>query len=343
MPNVQSTSLVTDLASPPDFSQTYFDKLLLSRAMYYFYHSRWATSRPLRQKTGLNVVMRRYLHLNPQITALTQGEPPEGKIPALDDYTAALSQFGDFISTTDFAEMTATDPFLNEFYELLGEQAGYSVDTIYRNVAVAGTSNIIYTNGTARTAVTSILDNNDLDRMIRSLSSVGGRTMIGGMAVSQANSNMYPVLPGYPCVIHPNTYHDIQNISGFRSVETYKAAGNMMEGEVGRYRQLVFFVAPDADSLGAGARVFTSGGGTSSAVDNTAGTVDVYASIVFAKDGFTIVPLDGTSTRTITKERGSAGTADPLSQISTMGWITSITSLRTNESWLGRFESAASL
>ena len=343
MADVKSTSLVTDLATSPEVTQTYFDKVLLSRTEYYQYFSRWATSKPLKQKTGKNVIFRRYLHLNPSIAALTEGVAPEGKIPNLDDYTAVLSQYGDVIATTDFAEMTQTDPFLNEFYELLGEQAGYSVDMIYRDVAQAGTGNVIYANGTARTSVTSIVDNNDLDRMIRSMKNNGARMMIEGMAVSGANSNMFPVMPGYPCVIHPNFYHDVQNVSGFRSVETYKSGGGMMPGEIGRYRNLVFFEAPDPDTLGGGAKVLTGAGGTSSAVDNTSGTADVYLSVVFGREGFTIVPLDGTSTRTVTKDRTSGGPANPLNQVGTMGWITSITSLRTNENWLGRFETAASL
>ena len=343
MADVKSTSLVTDLASPPDFSQTYFDKLLLARSEYYNFYSRWATKRPLKQKTGKNIVFRRYLHLNPMITALVEGEPPEGKTPNLDDYTATLSQYGDVIAITDFAEMTATDPFLNEFYELLGEQAGYSVDILYRDVAAAGTGNAVYSNGTARTSVTTILENNDLDRMIRSLRNNGAKMLLSGAGVSSANANMFPIKPAYPVVVHPNVMHDIQNISGYRSSEEYRNAGAMAPDEEGRYRNLAFFVAPDPDSLNAGAKVITSGGGTSSAVDNTSGTVDVYLSVVFAKDGFTVVPLDGTSTKTVTKPRGSAGTADPLNQLMTAGWITSLTSLRTNESWLGRFESGASL
>ena len=143
MADVKSASLVTSLATQPDVTQTYFDKLLLSRAEYYNYHSRWAMSRPLKQKTGKNVIFRRYAHLNPAIAALSEGIAPDGKIPTLTDFTALLSQYGDVIATTDFAEMTATDPFLNEFYEILGEQAGYSVDIIYRDVAVAGTGNVI--------------------------------------------------------------------------------------------------------------------------------------------------------------------------------------------------------
>lgn len=343
MSDFKTTSGVTSLSSQPDVTQTYFDKLLLSRAEYYNFHSRWATQKSLKQKQGKNIILRRYAHLNPMIAALTEGLPPDGKVPTLTDYTAVLSQYGDFIAVTDFAEMTATDPIMNEFYEILGEQAGYSVDIIYRDVAVAGTGNVIYSNGTARTAVTTIMDNNDMDRMIRSLGANGAKMAIKGSEVASANSNMYPVMPGYPCVIHPFVYNDIQNLSGFRSVETYKAGGGAMEGEVGRYRNLVFFVAADPDSLGGGAKKITSGGGASVSVDNGGTNANVYLSPVFGRDGFTIVPLDGTSTRTITKDRETGGPSNPLNQVGTMGWITTLTSLRTNENWLGRFETAASL
>ena len=343
MPDVKSTSLVTSLATNPDITQTYFDKLLLTRAEYYSYHSRWATARPLKQKTGKNVVFRRYTHINPAISALVEGVPPAGQIPPLTDFTAVLSQFGDVIATTDFAEMTQTDPFLNEFYEILGEQAGYSVDMIYRDVAVSGTGNVIFANGTSRANISSILDNNDLDRIQRSLIAVGARMMIDGAGPTSMNSNMMPVLPGFPVVIHPFIYNDLQNISGFLSVEKYKTSGGMMPGECGRYRNLVFFLAPDPDSLGGGAKVVSGAGAASTSVDNKAGLANVYLTLAFGREGFTIVPLDGTSTRTITKGRTEGGPANPLEQVGTMGWITSLTSLRTNENWLGRIESAASL
>ena len=112
---------------------------------------------------------------------------------------------------------------------------------------------------------------------------------------------------------------------------------------MGRYKNLVFFVAPDPDGLGAGAKVFTSSGATSSVVANTSGTADVYTILAFGEEYFTQVPLDGESTGTIMKKVGSAGTADPLNQVGTVGWKNTSTRLRTNENWGGRIECAVSL
>lgn len=345
MPTTLSTNLVTSLASPPDVTQTYFDRVLLSRAKYYMYHSRWAATRSLKHKQGKNIIFRRYAHLAIAIGALNESVPPSGKVPVNTDFTALLSQFGDVVVVSDLTEMTQADPVMNEFYELIGVQAGISMDTVERDVAVAGTSNIIYSNGTARTSLNTIIESNDCDRLIRSMMNSGARTPIGPITGVGNAMGGYPQMPAYPVIIHPNVYFDLQNVSGFSSREKYAGAmaSDLLGDEVGRYRQLAFFVAPDPDTLGAGARVITSGGAASTLVDNTSGTTDVYLCQAFGEDYFTTVPLDGESTRTITKGLGSAGTSDPLEQLQTMGWKNTSARLRTNEAWGGRIECGAGL
>ena len=76
---------------------------------------------------------------------------------------------------------------------------------------------------------------------------------------------------------------------------------------------------------------------------NTAGTVDVYTIMLFGKHGFTKIPLDAASLKMIRKSLGSAGTADPLDQVQTMGWKETSARLITNQNWLVRIECAASL
>ena len=342
MATMTSTGFVTSLTSPPDPTQTYFDTALLMNSEYYLFHSRWASKRGLSKRTGKNIILRRYALFAIAIGQLTEGEPPTGKTLANTDFTATLVQFGDFAALTDFAEMTQADEVLNVAVDKLGRQAGYTMDAVDRDVAVAGTGNVIYANGTARTALTSIIDGNDLDRLIRSLQNNGARMMIKGTA-AQSGEGTYPTMPGYPCITHPSVLFDLQNLSGYRSVEQYKSGGGTFEGEMGRYKNLVFFVAPEPDTLGGGAKVFTNAGGTSSVVTNTSGTADVYTILAFGEEYFTQVPLDGESTGTIMKKVGSAGTADPLNQVGTVGWKNTSTRLRTNENWGGRIECAVSL
>ena len=160
---------------------------------------------------------------------------------------------------------------------------------------------------------------------------------------AQVAEGTRPAMPGYPCIISPFLYYDIQNVSGWQSANTYKSSSGEFNEEVGRYKNLVVFVAPDAENVGAGAKVFTSGGATSSLVTNTSGTADVHTLLAFGEEGFTEVPLDGESTGTIMKPLGSAGSADPLNQVGTAGWKTTSARLITNQNWGGRIESAVSL
>lgn len=338
MANVGTASLVSDLSPEPGVTQAYFSRKMLKRAIQKNHHGRWANSVELPSNEGTTVVMRRYLHLALALSPLTEGIPPSGKTPDLDDYQATLVQHGDFIAITDKARWTQKDPFINEFTMLLGQQEGMSIDAVDRDTAVAGT-NVFYANGTQRTDVTEIPDFNDFDRIIRSLQDNGAETLLSGNS-NNDSENSYPVAPAYPGITMPAVMFDVQNINGFKYSWEYKGA---TEGEAGRYKDLAFFPAPDVSSLGAGAKIYASAGGSSTLVKNSAGTVNVYTILFFGANGFTKIPLSGKSSSFIAKPLGSAGAADPLDQISTLGWKTIGARKRTNENWLARLECAASL
>ena len=338
MPVVTTTNTVTDLATSPDVTQTFFSKKMLTRARYYDYFSKYAEDIDVPQNAGFNVIVRRWLHLAMQITALTQGVPPGGKTPALDDFQAQLIQLGDFIANSDFMKWTEVDPALNEWVTLLGEQAGYSVDTVRRNSADAGT-NVQYSNGTARTHLTSVVSGNFYDRAQTTLMANGAEMPIGPMAASTGIGTA-PTLPGYAAIIHPFTYRTVKNLPGFC---TPAMNARMPEGCVGCLGMIYFYVSPDPSSVGAGSRVRTGAGGTSSTVRNTSGTADVYEDIIFSKRGFNAVKLSGKSLQFIAKPVGSAGALDPLEQVGTNGWKWLGTQLRTNENWLLRAEHCCEL
>ena len=338
MATVVSANTVTDLAVNPDATQTHFSRKLLTRAKYYDYFGRWAEDIPLPMNEGLNVIVRRWLHLAMALSPLTEGVPPGGKTPALDDFSATLAQYGDFIAASDFMRWTEIDPALNDWVSLLGEQAGYTIDTINRNTADAGT-NVQFSNGTARTQVTAIVNGNFYDRAQTTLMANGAEMPIGGGA-SSTGVGTAPTLPGYPCVIHPFTYRTVKNLAGF--INPAQNA-RMPEGCVGNLGMIYFYVSPDPSSVSAGSRVRTGAGGTSTTVRNTAGTVDVYEDIFFSRRGFNNVKLSGKSLMNYVKPVGSAGALDPLEQVGTIGWKATKTQLITNQSWVLRAEHATEL
>ncbi len=338
MPAVISSNLVTSLSPAPDFSQTFYAKELLLRAKYRDYYGRWADSVALPANKGKYIAFRRYAHLALALSPLAEATAPAGKTPTLTDYQATAYQYGDYIALSDFAEMTGIDDYQRHWAGMLGEQMGYTLDAVNRDVAVAGTT-VIYANGTQRTDVNTVVDGNDLDRAIRNLSNYAGEKLLAGNG-GTTTVGSYPIMPAYPAVTLPDVMFTLQNISGFRWASEYRGAA---EGEVGRYKTLAFFEAPDPSSLNAGGKKWANGGGTTNAgIKSTGGSsADVYSIMIFAKHGFTVVPVNAGSSKMFRKPLGSAGTGDPLDQIMTMGWKNTSARLITNQDWLVRVECAA--
>ncbi len=66
---------------------------------------------------------------------------------------------------------------------------------------------------------------------------------------------------------------------------------------------------------------------------------DVASTLVLGKDAYGVIDLEGKNVRAIIKNRGSAGTADPLDQISTVGWkVAGFAAKILQDAWLVRIE-----
>ena len=74
-----------------------------------------------------------------------------------------------------------------------------------------------------------------------------------------------------------------------------------------------------------------------------ASKIDVYSTLVFGKDAYVTVEIEGEGTQTIVKGFGSGGTADPLNQRATQGWKTTHGVGIIGQTRMVRIESASSL
>jgi N4-gp56 family major capsid protein len=358
MATIKSTDLVTT-TSGLDPTQTFYFRELLSRSKPKLWYSKWADTKALPAKSGKTVIMRRYAHLPLAQTPLAEGVPPAGRTPTLLDHTATVSQYGDFIALTDFAEMTGIDDYQTHWAGLLGDQMGMTIDAIDRDVATAGTS-VVYQTATSRVAQNAIFTAPTLDKMIRMLKNNGAEKMLAGNAGTTTVGTV-PTLPAYPCITTPDVMYTIQGLTGYRSAQEYRGG---MDGEVGRYKDLAFFEDPDSASTfaaglntaglataltgvgAAGGKIFYSLGATGVTttmknIDTT--NADVYTITAFGKHGFTVIPCNNLTSKLIRKPFGSAGTGDPLDQVSSMGWKNGSARLLTNPLWVVRGEATAAI
>ena len=154
----------------------FYDRVLLDRALPLLLHARYGQVRDIPRGNTDVIKWRKYGSLAAATTPLSEGLTPDGSSLSITDATATVKQYGDFVTFSDFLQMTTLDPLLIEAAEVLGEQAGDTLDQLCRDVMVAGTA-VHYSDATspqvnaARTDVTSddVIDEVDLNKVIRTL------------------------------------------------------------------------------------------------------------------------------------------------------------------------------
>ena len=69
---------------------------------------------------------------------------------------------------------------------------------------------------------------------------------------------------------------------------------------------------------------------------------DVYSTLIIGADAYGVTTVEGGGLKTIIKQLGSAGSADPLDQRSTSGWKAIHTAKILSEEFMVRIESKTS-
>lgn len=307
----------------------FYDRTLLFRAVPLFLHTRWAQVRDIPRKAGTTTIkFRRYGNLTAATTALSEGITPTGSQLSVTDITATVLQYGDYVTITDVLDYSSQDPVLMEAAEILGDQAGDTLDQLTRDVLAAGTN--VYYGGSGHTlrsqvAAGEIITDTLIKKTVRLLKNNKARRMTK-MVNATTGYNTTPLNASYIGICHPNTTYDLKGITGWTSVEKYASTAGIMEGEVGKYDEVRFVESPNA-------KVFTGQG---------SGSIDVYATLIFGSDAYGTTRISGEAMKNIVKPLGSAGTSDPLDQRATSGWKATFVAKILNDAFLVRVEHAVS-
>lgn len=307
----------------------FYDRTLLFRAVPLFVHTRWAQVRDIPRKAGTTTIkFRRYGNLTAATTALTEGITPAGSQLSVTDITATVLQYGDFVTITDVLDYSSQDPVLMEAAEILGDQAGDTLDQLTRDVLAAGT-NVYYAGASSTSRVTvgatDLITLVFVQKVVRLLKNNKARRMTK-MVDATTGYGTSPLNASYIGIVHPNTTYDLKGLTGWTSIEKYASTASVMEGEVGKLDEVRFVETPNA-------KVFTGAG--------EAG-IDVYATLIFGSDAYGTTRISGEAMKNIVKPLGSAGTADALDQRATSGWKAAFVAKILNDAFLVRIEHAVS-
>lgn len=232
---VELNTNTTTQAGLSDENKTFWDRALIVLAGPELVHDQFAQQRDIPKGSGKTIEFRQFDPL-PEITApLTEGVTPGGQELSVRAATAAVSQYGGYVTTSDVLDMTALDPVVNEATRLIARQAGETLDTITRDVVNAGT-NVIYARGvtsgsanasapTSRSALgyTSAATNHNL-----SVSDVK-------LAVRTLKRQDAPRIRGdYVAIIHPDVAFDLMRDPEWLAPRQYCDPKDLYAGEIGK-------------------------------------------------------------------------------------------------------------
>lgn len=273
--------------------QTYYDKKLLLNAKPNLVHQRHGQAVVLPKNSGKTIQFRKWTPFAARTDALIEGVVPEGQSLEMSAVLAEVMPYGGYVAVSDMLDLTALDPVINDSVELMGDQGGLTLDTLTRDIISAGT-NVQYAGGAASRAglgTSANLTVNEIRKAVRTLKKNRAPQFLRG------NKGYYVAIVG------PDTTFDLQSDPIWQDVSKYSMAEQVFDGEIGKLFGVVFVESTEA-------KVFTGEGPSGR---------DVAATLVFGKNAYGVIDVES-ALRSIVKPRGSAGTADPLDQISTIGW-----------------------
>lgn len=287
---------------------------LLKRAVPGIVTERTAQVKTAEQRKGKTITFRRYEKLEAATAPLMEGVTPSGKQVSYTDVSVTLEQFGDYIEITDVIVDTHEDPIESEFKTILSEQMKETKETLNFDVLKGGTG-VLYTNGTARNAVNTVIDRGDIRRAVRDLRGANC-SFFTEILDGSPKVGTTPVASSFFAFSHTDAQADIENITGFKAVHEYGDSMKGVEYEVGAASNVRFILTtlctPWADAGAAGSTMLaTTAAGTA---------VDVYPLIIVAPDAWGVVPLRGKDSGNVAVVNPKPVAGDPLGQRGTLGW-----------------------
>ena len=288
--NELQTTLLEGLSAE---MKTFYDMTLIDEAQANLVHDQFGQKRPIPKGGGKTIEFRKFAPLAKATTPLTEGVTPDGKSLTVSTITATVAQYGDYITQSDVLELTALDNTILEATKLLGRQAGMTLDTVVRNVMQSGT-NVTYcpkvaADGTETEVTSRAALDNTCQLTVKVVQQV----------VAKLRAQNAPTIGGkYVAIIHPYVAYDLMRDPEWIDAHKYAKPDNLYEGEIGEIAGVRFVQTTEA-------KIYEGG---------------VFGSLFLGEGAYGVTEISGGGLQTIVKQKGSAGTADPLDQRSSVGW-----------------------
>lgn len=291
---------------------TYYDKVFLERAKLTLVYDVGAQVKKIKRNMGTTVKWNRMTPLAVATTPLTEGTTPSAVAMTTTVVSATAVQYGNWTQTSDIYELTSIDAGLKEEVEIMGQNAGETIDTLIRDeMDGGGTVQIVNSVDLTAVAATDTVDGVEIRKARRQL--------MVNKAPRFADGHYMGIIP-------TSVVADLRGDSEWLDAHRYVTPENIKNGEIGRLHG-VRFVETNNEMI---------------AADAGAGNVDVYSTFIFGANAYGTVDLAGQGgPRVIVKNPGSQDTSNPLDLYSTVGWKAYFVTKVLNSAWLIELKSAS--
>ena len=298
-------------------NKTYYDMALIDEAQAQLVHDQFGQKKPIPAGSGKTIEFRKFHSYDKALTPLQEGVTPAGKAVKVTAITSTVDQYGDYTMLTDVLDLTAIDNVVLETTKIHGRQAGMTLDTVTRDVLQSGT-NVTYCPSVAAptTEITSRANlKNDSRLTVDVIMQV----------VAKLRSMNAPTINGkYVAIIHPYVAYDLMRDPEWIDAHKYTTSTNLYEGEIGEIAGVRFVQTSEA-------KIYTGSGCPTG--------LAVFGTLFLADGAYGVTEITGGGLQTIVKQKGSAGSADPLDQRSSVGWKAMKTAQILIPAYLVRVES----
>lgn len=406
--NVQTTTTNLSGNNLTPEMKTYYDRALIRFASPKLVHAQFGQQKPIPAGSGKTIEFRRFSPLPKALTPLTEGVTPKGNTLNVTTVESTVEQYGDYVTMSDMLTLSSVDAVISETQNVLGDQAGRTLDTVIREKVNAGT-NVQYGNGKA-----------DRNLLVGGKDAYEENDYLNVAAVKRAvatlkRNNATPFKDGcYVAIIHPDVANDLTNDPEWKAVKQNVDPEDWYKGVIGKIHGVVFVESTEAKVFRAGylrnPETLTKGDPeilTVAGVDGSTITLreelteedvayingkkiqiqgfdyaitgaaageagsatitlaeapdasvtpdsviypagagaegrDIYSTLFLGQNAYGVTSITGGGLTTILKQKGSAGTGDPLDQRSTVGWKATQTAEILSPEFMVRVETTCS-
>ena len=220
--------------------RTYYKDYLCDNANENLVHDQFGQKHPIPKGNGKTIEFRKYSPLPKATKPLSEGVTPDGQELKVSTVSSTVAQYGGWVGIPDMLELTSIDTNMVQATEILGDQAGRTLDTVTREVLNGGT-NVMY----------APLVKDGVSTPISARSSLTADSKLSVDIILRAaaklkNNLAKPINGSYVGIIHPYVAYDLMRSEEWMDAHKYAAPENLFNGEVGKIGNVRFVESNEA-------------------------------------------------------------------------------------------------